>query len=110
MAEFIKVNSPCVIVGMGRLACETLTGESVLNSRAGTWWQTEDFGKVRIAQSTESALYDPELIVGISGVLTDAAVWAGLEIRFDPSVPMFDWEPYERFKLTAQGIVKRKYE
>ena len=97
--ERIRLNEPCVIVGMGKLPCEVLTDASLVTSKAGTCWRTKDFGKVWITYSPDAALFDPVLIVDIYGVLANAAKAAGIEIEFNPYVPMFNWEAYEHHKI-----------
>jgi hypothetical protein len=92
--EHINHHLPCVIVGMGKLACEYLTGHSKLIDRAGTCWRTGLYGDVWITYSPDAALFDPVLCVSLYGVLFKAAESAGIEPKFDPSVPMFDWTPY----------------
>ena len=36
LEERIELNSPCVIVALGKIPCEVLTGASMLGARAGT--------------------------------------------------------------------------
>lgn len=93
--ERIRMNEPCIIVGMGKLSCEVLTDASLVKSRAGTCWRTKDFGKVWITYSPDAALFDPPLVVEIYGVIAKAAEAAGIPIEFNPKVPMFDFEQYE---------------
>lgn len=90
--ERIKANQPCVVIGLGKLACEYLTGASLVSTRAGTFWENPLYGTVWITYSPDAALFDPTLVVSIYGVLAKAAAWAGIETQFNPSVRMFDWE------------------
>jgi uracil-DNA glycosylase family 4 len=92
----IELNRPCVIVAMGRLACEVLVGASLIKSRAGTCWHTDKYGKVWVTYPPDAALFDPSLSVDISAVLAKAAEVAGIEVKDNLKIPMFDWEPYEK--------------
>jgi hypothetical protein len=94
----IRLREPCIIVGMGKLPCEVLTGASLVSTKAGTCWKTKNYGKVWITYSPDAALFDPALTVDIYGVLAKAARAAGIATRFDKSVKMFSWEDYERQK------------
>lgn len=88
---FIDVNQPCVVVGLGRLACEILTGASLINSKAGTCWTVPKLGRVWICYGPDAALYDPGMAVEIYGILAKAAEAAGIETKFNREVAMFDW-------------------
>src|SRR4029077_1677326 len=97
--ELIRLNNPCVVVGMGKLPCEVLTDASLVSAKAGTCWRTRDFGKVWITYSPDAALYDPGVVVDIYGVLAAAAKAAGIITEFNPNIPMFNFEEYERYKI-----------
>ena len=93
------------LVGVGRLACESLTGASVLKDYSGTTWPLSpswrDLGldKVWISQSTDAALYNPTLSVEISGTLLAAAKKVGIPIgpfRGPGELPEpIDWLEYQ---------------
>lgn len=99
--EFIAMNEPCVVVGMGRLTCECLTGSSILKKKAGTSWEPilkfKKIGvkKVWIANSPDEALFNPVLCVSISRVLGRAAMDADIPIAMDYTLPMFDFTNYQ---------------
>src|SRR5262249_53123562 len=82
--QLISANQPCVVVGLGKLACEYLTGHSVISDRAGTCWPTANHGRVWITYAPDAALFDPVLCVSIYGVLFKAAEKANLNPKFDP--------------------------
>ena len=84
-----------IIVGLGRLPCEVLTGASILSSKAGACWDTKKWGTVWISYSPDAALYDPGLIVQISRTIMLAANQAGLDPKPAPNIPMFPFEEYE---------------
>jgi hypothetical protein len=86
---------PYVLVGLGEFACEYLLGASRVGTKAGTYWDTKKYGKVWISWSPDRALYDPGLVVQISRVIRLAAREAGIETKFNPNIPMFQWEEYE---------------
>jgi hypothetical protein len=94
----IQLNQPCIVVGMGKLPCEVLTGASLVSKKAGTSWQTKAFGIVWITYAPEAALFDSALVVDIYGVLASAARMAEIPTRFNLKVPMFDWESYEYYR------------
>jgi hypothetical protein len=103
MAEAKQKYGKLVVVGLGKLSCETLLGEVNLNDRAGTYWTNyrtmwRDIidKQVWIANSTDAALFDPVLIVEITRVLTMAAWDAGIptRIRLADEIPVFDWSSY----------------
>jgi hypothetical protein len=91
----IKATSNYLVIGLGKHSCEFLTGASLLNSRVGGCWNTKKFGEVWITYSPDAALYDPNLVVPIFGVIGMAAEEAGIKVKADPKVPMFTWEEYE---------------
>jgi hypothetical protein len=89
------------IIGVGRLACECLTGSSELKKRSGTSWMPlqrwRDLSdQVWICYSTDAALFDAGLAVEISGVISAAARKAGVETKIKTDLPMFDWSEYEK--------------
>lgn len=92
--EFIRLNQPCVVLGLGRIACEFLTGASIISTRAGTCWKTPKYGKVWITNSPDAALFDPGMVVDIYGVIAKAAEAANIPTKFDPTIPLFDWSEY----------------
>jgi hypothetical protein len=95
LKKFIEVHQPCVVVGMGQLACECFTGASLLKKKAGTSWDSRLMDdKVWISQSTDAALFDPQLAVPISRVLGKAAMQAGINIKLNTDLTMFDWSNY----------------
>lgn len=102
VVEIVEMNLPCVVVGMGKLASECLldNAPSILKKRAGTVWDTNSrFAKLGIERawisySTDAALYDPVLAVGISRVIGKAAREAGIEIQLNQDLKMFDWSNY----------------
>jgi hypothetical protein len=101
LKEVIRVNSPCVVVGSGKITCECLTGSSVLKRRAGTRWKTNltfsraGVKKVWIMHNTDAALYDPDLIVSMTRVLWKAATEAGIPTQIDYDLKMFDFSNYQ---------------
>ena len=90
----IDLHQPCVVVGMGRLSCEFLTGASLISRRAGTCWFNDILDEVWICYSPDAALRDPKETVGIYGVLAKAAEKAGIETRFNPEAKMSSWDKY----------------
>jgi hypothetical protein len=86
------------VIGLGRLACECLTGNSVLKRLTGTTWKVKDrwkdiVEKAWITGSTDAALFDPQQITEITGVLVNAAERAGIKTEFR-EIGMFDWSNY----------------
>jgi hypothetical protein len=79
------LNTPAVIIGMGWMACEMLTGRSKtkLKNMTGTRWQY--VGNIaRIAWVTydpAACLYDPGLTVDIAAVIVAAGKEAGLPMH-----------------------------
>ena len=96
LEEEILLHSPSVLVGLGRLACEFLTGTPVLKNKAGTCWSNRRLSdkKVWIGYSPVATLFDPNLYVDVTGVIANACQRAGIPTHFDPNVPIFDWSPY----------------
>lgn len=102
LIDVVKANQPCVLVGMGKLTCECLLDDapSVLKNWAGTRWGTnQTFSKLGIrtawiSYTTDAALFDPELSVGISRVIGKAAAEAGIPIKINTNLSMFDWDDY----------------
>jgi hypothetical protein len=85
---------------MGKLSMECLLGASLLNRKAGTCWTPNlsftraGVNKVWITNSTDAALYNPVMAVGISRILVRAAVEADLEPKIDYTLTMFDFANY----------------
>lgn len=102
MLDFIQLNEPCVVVGMGKLSMECLLGASLLNRKAGTCWTPNlaftrlGIEKVWITNSTDAALFNPVMAVSISRILVKAAEEADIEPKIDYSLPMFDFIKYSK--------------
>lgn len=99
----IKLNLPCVVVGMGKLTSEVLTGASNLKNKVNTdwtmpWGEIKKLGirKVWITNSPDAALYNPELLVGMWWVLCNAAEEANIPIEIDYQLKMFDFSKYTK--------------
>ena len=105
----IHANDPCVVVGMGKLSCEVLTGASLVSAKAGTCWNTEKYGKVWVTYSPDAAMFDPTVVVDIYGVLANAAKAAGIETQLDLSVPMFNWDGFHRKRDWSRGPAHQSY-
>lgn len=103
LVEFINLNQPCVVVGMGKLCAEAMIGKSILKKAAGTYWdsktvlkQKAKLYKVWISHTTDAALYNPELAVGITRIIWRAAMEAGIETKIDYSLTFPDfWYGYQ---------------
>lgn len=83
-----------VLACLGRLPCEAFTGASILSTKAGTCWDTIEWGNVWVSYSPDAALYDPSLVVQISRIIKYAARDAGIQTE-SANIPMFRWEEYE---------------
>jgi hypothetical protein len=102
LVDIIRLNSPCSVVGMGRLSCEVLTGGSILSKKVGADWDSgfpiamRKIGveKVWITYSPDAALYDPGLVVDISRVLGHAAMESNIKIEINRGLKLFDWSNY----------------
>lgn len=101
LLETIKMNSPCVVIGMGKLSSEILAGGSLLKKKVDTYWEPNIMAlrglgvlKVWITYGPDAALYNPELLVGMSYVFCEAAKEANITIKFDYTLPMFDFSTY----------------
>jgi hypothetical protein len=106
--SFIKLQRPCVVIGLGKVPCEVLIDASILSMRAGTCWPSDKYGKVWITHSPDSALFDPVLTVGIYGVIAKAAEAAGISIKFNPKSRMFDWRPFMVYNRRKTYAVKNE--
>jgi uracil-DNA glycosylase len=99
--EFIASHQPCVIVGMGKLTCECFLRTSTMKWVAGRPWKPrlsfrrDGIKKVWISHSPNAALFDPNLIVDISRVLGLAAREAGIDVKINFDVKMFEWDDYK---------------
>jgi uracil-DNA glycosylase family 4 len=100
LLDFLRINQPCVVVGLGKLTTECLIGVSLISKRVGTYWRPTipyariGVKKVWIAYNPDAALYDPLLYVDISRVIGLAAIEANIPIKIDHTLPMFDWTNY----------------
>jgi uracil-DNA glycosylase len=93
--RLIDLHKSSTLVGLGRIACEFLTGTPQLISKAGTCWSTSrSKTKAWISYSPEACLFDPGLAVDMTGVLANAAARAGIKTGFNLRLPLFVWEPF----------------
>lgn len=102
LLDTIKMNSPCVVIGMGKLSSEILAGGSLLKKKVNTHWEPNimilrrlGINRVWITYGPDAALYDPGLLVGMSYVFFEAAKEANITIKFDYTLPMFDFHKYQ---------------
>jgi hypothetical protein len=107
LTERVSSLPPSGLVGMGRLACETLIGESHVSEFSDCDWETLPYfqrigiQKVWITHDLVASLRDPSLTVDISGTLAHAAMDIGLPIKplalWDYKGPRVDeiWQEYE---------------
>jgi hypothetical protein len=102
LLDFISLNSPCTIVGMGKLAMECMLGDSLLKKKAGTYWRPNipftklGVERVWITRSPDAALFNPELAVSLSRCIGKAALEANIDIKIDYTLPMFDFSNYHQ--------------
>lgn len=88
LEDFIEANSPCSLVGMGKLAAEVLVGGSVLKRLVGARWNTKmrftrlGVETVGITYMPDAALHSPDLCVPISRMI----VWMVREIGIEPVI------------------------
>jgi hypothetical protein len=89
------------IVGLGKLACECLTGSSELKKRSGTSWKVKKLWqdlteRAWVTYSPENALFDPVVWVDITRVIGSAAQKVGIQIRLktNEELPPFDWSEF----------------
>src|SRR5271165_2624795 len=103
MLETKDRHGELVLVGLGKLSCECLTGSTELSEKAGTYWTNirkiwhdivPDGEKVWIANSCDAALFDPSLCVEITRVLAKAAEDACIQTEIKLDIPMFDFTPF----------------
>jgi hypothetical protein len=107
LSQRLESLPPSGLVGMGKLACETLIGESHVREFSDCDWETlpcfQRIGiqKVWITHDLVASLRDPNLTVDISGTLAHAAMDIGLPIKplalWDYKGPRVDeiWEEYQ---------------
>jgi hypothetical protein len=95
------MNVPCVVIGMGKLSSEILAGGSLLKKKVNTYWNPNiiifwslGIDKVWITYNPDAALYNPELLVGMSYVFGHAAREANIPVKFDYELKMFNFSPY----------------
>lgn len=101
LVDTIRMNIPCVVIGMGKLSSEILAGGSLLKKKVNTYWNPNivafwklGIEKVWITYSPDAALYSPDLVVGMSYVFGEAAIEANIPVKFDYTLPMFDFSKY----------------
>jgi hypothetical protein len=101
LVDTIQMNVPCVVIGMGKLSSEILAGGSLLKKKVNTYWHPNiiafrglGIDKVWITYGPEAALYNPELLVGMSYVIGEAAIEANITIKFDYTLQIFDFSKY----------------
>ena len=88
-----------VVVGLGRLACEALTGSHEIGKYDGTWWEsTEALTRqysptVWIGPSVNAILMNPGLAGELHRVLWAAAVHANYQPALCQIEP-FDWSEF----------------
>lgn len=97
----IRMNAPCVVIGMGKLSSEILTGGSLLKKKVNTYWHPNIIAlrglgvySVWITYSPDAALYNPEVLVGMSYVFCEAAKEAGIIVKFDYTLQMFNFSKF----------------
>lgn len=102
LIETVSMNSPCVVIGMGKLSSEILAGGSLLNKKVNTYWHPNiialrglGVNKVWITHNPEAALYSPELLVGMSYVFCMCAEEANIPFKLDYTLPMFNFSNYQ---------------
>lgn len=95
------MNSPCVIIGMGKLSSEILAGGALLSKKINAYWEPNiialrglGIDRVWITYGIEAALYNPELLVGMSYVFCNVAEEANIPIKLDYTLPMYDFSKY----------------
>jgi hypothetical protein len=94
---------PSGLICVGALACECLTGHSYLKERTGAAWlplprfQMLGMTKVWVMDDPLSALYNPELAVGISQVIWQAALELGHECKMDYLAKGFSNDTWLRY-------------
>jgi hypothetical protein len=85
-----------IIVGFGWIACDTLfeVGRSRLKTKVGCKWRIKDYEQNWAWQSYDisAALFDPNLIVDISGVIVTAAKEDGHKITVNKSIKPYHWK------------------
>jgi hypothetical protein len=89
------------LIGLGKLACECLTGSSELKKRSGTSWKVKTLWQALterawVTYSPEAALYDSVLEGDIARVIGNAAMKVGIELRFktNDELPPFDYSDF----------------
>lgn len=101
LKDFMVSNSPCSVVGMGKLSSECLTKGSVLKKRVGTYWGVKPrfmeagVDHAWITNVPDAALYDPALFVDITRILGKAAQEAEIDIKINYELPIYRrWHKY----------------
>lgn len=101
LVNTIQMNTPCVVIGMGKLSSEVLVGGTLLKKTVNTYWHPDIIAfrklgiyKVWITYGPDAALYNPELLVGMSYVVGEAALEAGITVKFDYTLKCFDFSKY----------------
>jgi hypothetical protein len=101
LGELIRINRPCAAVVLGQLGCECFTGASRLDTRSDTCWPPNRFfremglKRIWVASSPDAALFDPVLCVSISRVIGKAAIQAGIEVKMNYDLEMFNFSQYQ---------------
>jgi hypothetical protein len=90
-----------VIVGLGQMPCELLTGASRISLKANCSWEHPEFGHVWVTFSPDYAIAtDMALLPDISATFTLAGREYGIETRFDERLR----EPPPKFKRLCYGF------
>jgi hypothetical protein len=101
------------LVGMGRLACECLSGDAQLKRWAGAYCETlpafQRVGLTRawISRDPVAALYDPNLAVDLSQGIWYMARGLGIEMKMDHSLKMFPYWSYYDGLRSGQVPISR---
>jgi hypothetical protein len=99
LTEFIRVNQPCVVIGMGKLAGEILVGPSIFSTIVNTYWEPKflpfikylGLRKVWLTYMPDAALLQPDIAVNIAGIIYRATLDAHIATKIDADliVPSF---------------------
>ena len=95
----LHLGAHSVVVGLGRLACEALTGSQELNKFDGTWWEpteasTRQFSPVVwIGPGVNAVLMNPGIAGELHRLLWAAAVHANYQPVLTQVAP-FDWSEF----------------
>lgn len=96
----MMVLNPTTIIGLGRTACELLTGGTKIGDWSDCWWEPKD-PSIRqycpiiwIGPSPVAVLMNPTSSPDLYRVLWRAAEYAGLTPAYNRSVKMFNWSDF----------------